>query len=211
MGDGLQFSLLAGDEHHDPRHHQHHRRANGRPQIGLDPGDADFSKDGRQTGKHSRTQRIPQPCGAFGFAAALFFFDHQEGADGDQHHADAFREADAFLQKDGRQNDGQHCAGFVNGDDLVYVPQLKRLEIAQPACAGGEAGQHQKQQRPPADGRDRPLRADDEHHQPGENQHHRRADGGSHGRVRFSDAAFGKNGGQACKQGRTERKQNPHE
>ena len=73
LGDGLQFSLLAGDEHHHPRHHQHHRRANGRPQIGLNPGDADFSKDGRQTGKHSRTQRIPQPCGAFGFAAALFW------------------------------------------------------------------------------------------------------------------------------------------
>ena len=196
FGDCLKRSLLAGDKHHDPRHKKHHTGADSRPQIGLHAGDADFAQNSRQAGKHRRAQRIPQPRSALGLAAALLFLNHQKCADGDEHHTDALGQTDPLLQKNGRQQDGQHRAGLINGHHLVHVTQLQRLEVAQPACAGGKAGQHQKQERPSADGRDRLLRADDKHHQPGENQHHNGADGGSHSRVRFLDAALGQNGGQ---------------
>ena len=200
FGNELQFSLFSSDKHHHPRHDQHYRCANGRPQIGFHPGDPYLAQDSRQAGKHCRAQRIPQPCGALGCSAALLFFNHKEGTDGDQYYAYTPGQADTLAQKDSRHQNSQHRDGFVDRHNFVHITKLERLEIAQPACAGGKAGQHQKQKRLPRDLGDRSLRSHHKHHQPREQQHYNGTNGSSYGRVRFLDAALGKNGCQTCKE-----------
>ena len=128
-----------------------------RPEVRLYARDADLAEDGGQACEHRRAECVPQPRGALRLAGALLFLNHQERARGDEYHADPLRQADALAQEDRREQDREHGAGLVDRDDLVHVAELERPEIAQPARARGESRQHQKQQRPPADGRDRPL------------------------------------------------------
>ena len=60
-GDTLQLSPLAGDEYHDPRHHQHYYGADGGGHGGIRLADAAFGQNGCQTGEQHRTEGRQYP------------------------------------------------------------------------------------------------------------------------------------------------------
>ena len=170
---------LSRDEHHHPRHDQDYARPNGRPEVGLHTRNADLAEDRRQACEHSRSGCVQKPASArFGRPSGLFLLDHQMRACRDADHADPARPAQRFVQKQHRQQNGQYRAGLVDRHDLVHVADLQGPEIAEPARAGCQARQHQKQQRPAADLCQLRLRPNEKDHPPRKRQHHDCPDGG---------------------------------
>ena len=111
LRDAAQRALFARDEHHQPRHHEHDARADGRPEVRLHARDADLAEDGGQAGEHGGEDGIEQPALSFGLVFGdCFFLDHQERADGDEHDGRALEPGDALAQEEERQRDRQDGA-----------------------------------------------------------------------------------------------------
>ena len=117
--------------------------------------------------------------------------DHQVGADGDGHDGYALGQADALLEEDQRQEDGEDGAGLVDGHHLVHLAQLEGFEIAQPGRTGSQAGEEEETPGLAADGGEIVVSAGDQHHEPGEHQHHNGAQGCGCVGIGLFDAAFG--------------------
>lgn len=79
-------------------------------QIGINVFNADFSQNRSQAGKDGRAKRVEEPAPAFfpGILRRGFLFrDHQVGSRADQHHAQKFQWADALMQEEKSEKNGE--------------------------------------------------------------------------------------------------------
>jgi len=82
----------------------------------------------------------------------------------------------AFTQEERSQNHCDHDAEFVDGGHFGSFAELQCSEIAEPGCAGSEAGKYQKQPGS-SGGFGQAIEASAERDAPCEDQNHDRADG----------------------------------
>ena len=102
--------LLFRDKHDNPCHDQHNDGTDGCSQIGINVFNADFSQNRSQAGKDGRAKRVEEPAPAFfpGILRRGFLFrDHQVGSRADQHHAQKFQWADALMQEEKSEKNGE--------------------------------------------------------------------------------------------------------
>lgn len=139
--------LLFSDKHDNPCHDQHDDGTDGSSEIGIDVFNADFSQNRSKAGKDGRAKCIEKPAPAL-FPGILrsgsLFRDHQVGSYADQHHAQKLQWADAFVQEDKSEKDGQDGTRFIDRDYLIHISDLQCTEVAQPGSTGGKSGQDQK-------------------------------------------------------------------
>ena len=81
------------------------------------------------------------------------------------------RPRQALVEHEAGEQNRHQDALLVDGHDRADGAVLQRLEVAEPAAASGQPGQHEGGKRPPVDVRARGLRSDGEHEQIGEEQH----------------------------------------
>lgn len=139
--------LLFRDKHDDPCHDQYDDGTDGCSQIGINIFNADFSQNRSQAGKDSRAECIEEPAPAFFagiFRRSSFFGDHQVGSHADQQHAQKFQWADALMQEEKSEKNGEDGTRFIDRDHLIHISDLQCTEIAQPGSAGGKSRQDQK-------------------------------------------------------------------
>ena len=77
--------------------------------------------------------------------------NHKQCSTGDEDASQNGAEGELLMKQYGCQEDGDHDAEFIDGDDLRYISDLQRLIIAQPGCAGCQTGKDQKQPASPGD------------------------------------------------------------
>lgn len=135
---------------------------------------------------------------------------HKQCAGGDEGTADEAFGGKGLVQHHKGQHKGDDHAELINGHYLGRCTHLQSVVVAQPACAGGKAGQHQKQPAAAGDLRNAGLSTGKEHHAPAHQQHHRRADGSGKGGVDPLDADFSQNRGKGSEHRRPQRVNEPH-
>ena len=147
MIDCAHTVLLFRDKHDNPCHDQHNDGTDGCSQIGINVFNADFSQNRSQAGKDGRAKRVEEPAPAFfpGILRRGFLFrDHQVGSRADQHHAQKFQWADALMQEEKSEKNGEDGTRFIDWDHLIHISDLQCTEVAQPGSTGGKSGQDQK-------------------------------------------------------------------
>lgn len=77
------------------------------------------------------------------------------------------------------------------GTTLFTSPSWRALKIAQPGRTGSQAGEEEEAPGLAADGGEIVVSAGDQHHEPGEHQHHNGAQGCGYVGIGLFDAAFG--------------------
>ena len=150
-------------------------------------------------------------CGCAG-ACRLPAFDHQKGAHQYGCRAGELERQGVRLAKERHgQEDREDGARLVDGDDLVDVTHRERLEVADPACACGDAREREEDPRRGVDGAKGSRLPCHRCHEPREGEHHDGSDCRRHVGVGTFDAELGEDCGHACEERRACRCQKPHE
>lgn len=98
-----------------------------------------------------------QVGGGIGNAEWRRALEHEDRAGHEEGKTERGRSRQALVEREADEQNRHQDAQFVDGHDRADGAVLQRLEVAEPAAAGGQPRQHEEEKRPPADVRERGL------------------------------------------------------